>query len=40
MIEARLAAGGYVNYETSAFAQPGRECRHNLNTGVSATTSA
>jgi oxygen-independent coproporphyrinogen-3 oxidase len=31
MIEARLAAAGYVNYETSAFAQPGRECRHNLN---------
>lgn len=31
MIEARLAGCGYVNYETSAFAQPGRECRHNLN---------
>ncbi len=31
MIEERLAGGGYVNYETSAFAQPGRECRHNLN---------
>jgi oxygen-independent coproporphyrinogen-3 oxidase len=31
MIEARLARAGYVNYETSAFAQPGRECRHNLN---------
>ncbi|MBI5912295.1 MAG: oxygen-independent coproporphyrinogen III oxidase-like protein [Betaproteobacteria bacterium] len=31
MIEARLAGGGYLNYETSAFAQPGRECRHNLN---------
>jgi len=30
-IEARLAACGYVNYETSAFAKPGRECRHNLN---------
>ena len=30
-IEARLAAAGYRNYETSAFAQPGRECRHNLN---------
>jgi len=30
-VEARLAEGGYVNYETSAFAQPGRECRHNLN---------
>jgi putative oxygen-independent coproporphyrinogen III oxidase len=31
MIEERLAIGGYANYETSAFAQPGRECRHNLN---------
>jgi len=31
MVEERLAGGGYVNYETSAFAQPGRECRHNLN---------
>ncbi len=31
MIEARLARGGYLNYETSAFARPGRECRHNLN---------
>ena len=31
MIEERLAGGGYVNYETSAFAQAGRECRHNLN---------
>jgi oxygen-independent coproporphyrinogen-3 oxidase len=31
MIEERLAGCGYVNYETSAFAQPGRECRHNLN---------
>jgi oxygen-independent coproporphyrinogen-3 oxidase len=31
MIEARLAGAGYANYETSAFAQPGRECRHNLN---------
>ncbi len=30
-IEARLAAAGYANYETSAFARPGRECRHNLN---------
>jgi len=26
-----LAAAGYRHYETSAFAQPGRECRHNLN---------
>jgi oxygen-independent coproporphyrinogen-3 oxidase len=31
MVEARLARAGYVNYETSAFARPGRECRHNLN---------
>ena len=31
LIEQRLAGGGYVNYETSAFARPGRECRHNLN---------
>ncbi len=30
-IEARLAAAGYANYETSAFAQRGRQCRHNLN---------
>jgi oxygen-independent coproporphyrinogen-3 oxidase len=30
-IEMRLAAAGYVNYETSAFAQAGHRCRHNLN---------
>ncbi len=30
-IEERLAAAGYENYETSAFAQPGRRCKHNLN---------
>nr|WP_265950388.1 radical SAM family heme chaperone HemW [Dechloromonas sp. A34] len=30
-IEARLAAAGYANYETSAFARPDRQCRHNLN---------
>ena len=30
-IEARLASAGYVHYETSAFARPGRQSRHNLN---------
>ncbi|WP_415036994.1 radical SAM family heme chaperone HemW [Azonexus sp.] len=30
-LEARLAAAAYDNYETSAFAQAGRQCRHNLN---------
>ncbi|MBS1159512.1 MAG: putative oxygen-independent coproporphyrinogen oxidase [Proteobacteria bacterium] len=30
-IEARLASAGFSNYETSAFAQPGKQCRHNLN---------
>jgi putative oxygen-independent coproporphyrinogen III oxidase len=30
-IEARLARAGFVHYETSAFAQPRREARHNLN---------
>ena len=30
-IEARLASIGFTHYETSAFAQPGRQCRHNLN---------
>jgi oxygen-independent coproporphyrinogen-3 oxidase len=30
-IEARLGRAGFEHYETSAFAQPGRESRHNLN---------
>ena len=30
-IEARLASAGYRHYETSAFARPGCEARHNLN---------
>jgi putative oxygen-independent coproporphyrinogen III oxidase len=30
-IEGELAAAGYDNYETSAFAKPGHRCRHNLN---------
>ena len=29
-VEAALADAGYGRYETSAFAKPGRECRHNL----------
>nr|WP_202401929.1 radical SAM family heme chaperone HemW [Pseudomonas oryzihabitans] len=29
--QARLAAAGYQQYETSAYAQPGRQARHNLN---------
>jgi len=30
-IEQKLATAGYKHYETSAFAQPGAQCRHNLN---------
>ena len=30
-IEARLASAGYRHYETSAFARPAREARHNRN---------
>lgn len=29
--QARLAAAGLAQYEVSAYAQPGRACRHNLN---------
>ncbi|SFU66526.1 radical SAM family heme chaperone HemW [Nitrosospira multiformis] len=31
MIEQTLAREGYAHYETSAFARPGRESRHNMN---------
>ena len=30
-IDVLLAENGYVNYETSAFAQAGKQCQHNLN---------
>ena len=30
-VHAKLAAAGYRHYETSAYAEPGRECAHNLN---------
>ncbi|HEX7348712.1 MAG TPA: radical SAM family heme chaperone HemW [Rhodanobacteraceae bacterium] len=29
--QTRLAAAGYAQYEISAYAQPGRRCRHNVN---------
>ncbi len=31
MVEETLAGAGYTHYETSAFAKPGEQCRHNLN---------
>jgi oxygen-independent coproporphyrinogen-3 oxidase len=31
MVEATLASAGYAHYETSAFAKPDEQCRHNLN---------
>ena len=30
-IEQRLSDAGFAHYETSAFAQPGHRCRHNVN---------
>ena len=29
--DARLASAGFTQYEVSAYAKPGRQCRHNLN---------
>ena len=31
VVEAILAQAGYTRYEVSGYAQPGRQCRHNLN---------
>jgi oxygen-independent coproporphyrinogen-3 oxidase len=31
MIQAQTSAAGYAHYEVSAYAQPGRQARHNLN---------
>ena len=31
MVEGALASAGFAHYEISAFARPGRRCKHNLN---------
>ncbi|MES2104151.1 MAG: radical SAM family heme chaperone HemW [Pseudomonadota bacterium] len=31
LIQGKMQAAGYLNYEVSAYAKPGRESRHNLN---------
>lgn len=31
LVAAALESTGYINYETSAYAKPGAQCRHNMN---------